>query len=126
MESERDRHGHQKPRIPPWWHFDQAGVLRKGIQRVEHLDRDQDGKRQCHCLHFANGEVVTRVRKRDGSTPCNLVWRCGEVLPGRTLTPIAKLRQLDECVPVASKVDAQKGSLCVPQDEDANSRNANI
>merc|ERR1719273_823685 len=46
VEREREGHGEEEPDVDPWGHHDEGLVLGQRVERVGHLDGDED--RQCH------------------------------------------------------------------------------
>ena len=61
MESERDGHGEQEPRIGPRRHDQEAGVLGESVQRVEHLDGNKDREGESGGFDFTGAEVIAGV-----------------------------------------------------------------
>lgn len=81
--------------------MEKRAVLGKGVQRIEHLDGNQNRKRQGGGLLLPFGKVVTGfITKRHATKIVDF-----EILPFGTMPPVGQLLKSDECVAVAGVIE---------------------
>eukprot|EP00955_Chlamydomonas_euryale_P075953 362507-Chlamydomonas_euryale.AAC.3 len=96
-------------------------VLRERVERVGHLDDDDDGERERCRLGLAFGEVLARLVKRDERAARGVVVG-RKALPRGAALPVRELVPCHGCVTVRAQVYAHEAVKHVPGAESANLR----
>ena len=111
VEDERVEDGGDQPWVHERCHDKDRVVLTDGVERVKHLDNDQNGQAECGGLNLTIGEVAAGVLLEVHAL--NEVVDL-EVSPLGALGPVAKLLEGDKGVTITSL------SVAVPPHKDSN------
>mmetsp|Transcript_16157 Transcript_16157/g.40948 ORF Transcript_16157/g.40948 Transcript_16157/m.40948 type:complete len:228 (+) Transcript_16157:166-849(+) len=140
VQRERERHRKKKIHIIPGRDHQERAVLRQGVERVEHLDSDKDGERECAGLALAQltkivaavdlvGEVAGRPRV--GLELVGLAVHDELVGGGVALLPVHELLEGDRGVPILGQVEeteelVRAHAVHVPRSKSADGGEADV